>query len=104
MELTDNSAELVYICEMTMQLIGSAAVAFIVGTALSFSSIPVATAADGPTNRIVGGTVVNQNNLATPWYALLDAVIEGSSYQCGGTVISPRHIVTAGIYSWESAS
>ncbi len=48
---------------------------------------------EGPTPRVVGGVPANRAN--TPWYVLLNPVIGGESYICGGTAISLTWILTA---------
>ncbi len=46
-----------------------------------------------PTTRIVGGDVANRGT--TPWYLLLYPYNNGNYYQCGGTAIGQRWILTA---------
>lgn len=50
-------------------------------------------AAAGPRPRVVGG--VPADRAQTPWFVLLNPVIGGQSYVCGGTAISPYWILTA---------
>lgn len=68
------------------------AVAGALATSFVATAAPAHAGAD-PHPRIVGG--VTANRAQTPWFVLLNPIIDGQSYVCGGTAIDSHWILTA---------
>lgn len=62
-------------------------------TSFAITAGPASAATANPQSRIVGG--VTANRAQTPWFVLLNPIIDGQSYLCGGTAIDPHWILTA---------